>query len=587
MRQTGWILPAVVTLGAACATPDETTTVDQASSHDDDRSCGWDQWGRAASHDGSACVRGQRPDNTLASFTFDPFVPQESAEAFGDLFVHYQVPLEDDDSVYMMEKTGTYVSCDPPGSGEPFPCGIDTQQTSQIWNEKGFRWHGNHLETAWNFESDWKPFSQVFLWEPMFQPALSGPFIYIPGAGGTVYQVWKHSGVTRQRINPFGTAVDPNIFVVGGITAADDGSIYWNTVRVDPDTFDQRGSLVRARPDGHTKLFSYDDVPGAPAAGDLCYTDFFVDQPPPPMPWPPPDQPDGSPTLPPQFPCGAQRPGANVTPSIGRDGTIYTASTAAFNEFYSYVLALRPDMTVKWAHSLRDVVQDGCGILVPYGTDPNDCREGAAFGVDPITNLPSAVWVDDASSSAPVALPDGGVIYGALSPNNGGRGYLVKFDRHGNFDGTFNFGWDVTPAIYEHDHTYSIIVKDNDYADNGPYNITQLSADLQPEWSFKNTSTQACTRNPDGTITCSDTSSDGETHPDGFEWCVNAPAVDRDGTVYATSEDGNLYAIGQGGVQRSQVFLNISIGAAYTPLSIDRRGRIYALNNGILDVMGR
>ena len=393
--------------------------------------------------------------------------------------------------------------------------------------------------------------------------------------------------MTRRRINPFGTAVDPNIFVVGGITAADDGTIYWNTVRVDPDTFDQRGSLVRARPDGHTKLFSYDDVPGAPAAGDLCYSSFFAEQPLPAMPWPPPDQPDGSPTLPPQFPCGAQRPGANVTPSIGRDGTIYTASTAAFNEFYSYVLALRPDMTVKWAHSLRDVVQDGCGILVPYGTDPNDCREGAAFGVDPFTNLPSAVWVDDASSSAPVALPDGSVIYGALSQNDGARGYLVKFDPHGNFDGTFNFGWDVTPAIYEHDHTYSIIVKDNDYIDNGPYNITQLSADLQPEWSFKNTSTQACTRNPDGTITCSDTSSDGEVHPDGFEWCVNAPAVDRDGTVYATSEDGNLYAIGQGGVQRSQVFLNISIGAAYTPLSIDRRGRIYALNNGILDVMGR
>jgi hypothetical protein len=63
--------------------------------------------------------------------------------------------------------------------------------------------------------------------------------------------------------------------------------------------------------------------------------------------------------------------------------------------------------------------------------------------------------------------------------------------------------------------------------------------------------------------------------------------VDRDGTVYATSEDGNFYAIGQGGVLRSQVFLNIAIGAAYTPLSIDRRGRIYALNNGILDVLGR
>jgi len=33
-------------------------------------------------------------------------------------------------------------------------------------------------------------------------------------------------------------------------------------------------------------------------------------------------------------------------------------------------------------------------------------------------------------------------------------------------------------------------------------------------------------RQPDGTLVCSDTSPDGEEHPNGFEWCVNAPAVD-------------------------------------------------------------
>ena len=32
-----------------------------------------------------------------------------------------------------------------------------------------------------------------------------------------------------------------------------------------------------------------------------------------------------------------------------------------------------------------------------------------------------------------------------------------------------------------------------------------------------------------------------------FEWCVNMVAVDRDGVVYANSEDGNLYAIDRTG----------------------------------------
>jgi hypothetical protein len=35
------------------------------------------------------------------------------------------------------------------------------------------------------------------------------------------------------------------------------------------------------------------------------------------------------------------------------------------------------------------------------------------------------------------------------------------------------------------------------------------------------------------------------------------------------------------------VFLNRTVGAAYTPLAIDPEGRIYAMNNGELSVLGR
>jgi outer membrane protein assembly factor BamB len=75
-------------------------------------------------------------------------------------------------------------------------------------------------------------------------------------------------------------------------------------------------------------------------------------------------------------------------------------------------------------------------------------------------------------------------------------------------------------------------------------------------------------------------------HPDGFEWCVNQPAVDAHGVIYANSEDGFLYAIGRDGAVREKIFLNLALGAAYTPVSLGRDGRIYAQNNGHLFVIG-
>ena len=86
---------------------------------------------------------------------------------------------------------------------------------------------------------------------------------------------------------------------------------------------------------------------------------------------------------------------------------------------------------------------------------------------------------------------------------------------------------------------------------------------------------------PDGSISCKDD------HPHGFEWCINAPAVDESGVTYANSEDGNLYAITADGQLRDQFFLDRALGAAYTPLALDRRGRIFALNNGHMVVVGK
>jgi hypothetical protein len=151
--------------------------------------------------------------------------------------------------------------------------------------------------------------------------------------------------------------------------------------------------------------------------------------------------------------------------------------------------------------------------------------------------------------------------------------------------GTYDFGWDVTPAVWVHDGTYSIITKDNHYptgsGTEGPYYITQLSRNLAEEWRFLSTETRSCTTEADGGISCiSD-------HPDGFEWCINAPAVGPDGTVYGNSEDGRIYAIRQGGTQLAERFLLQSLGAAYTPIVVDAKGRVYSLNGGVMTIVGQ
>jgi len=75
-------------------------------------------------------------------------------------------------------------------------------------------------------------------------------------------------------------------------------------------------------------------------------------------------------------------------------------------------------------------------------------------------------------------------------------------------------------------------------------------------------------------------------HDGGFEWCVNAVAIDGAGVVYANSEDGNLYAISPGGAEKQRYLLDSALGAAYTPLAIDARGRLYTQNAGHLYVVG-
>ncbi len=553
----------------------------------------WHQWGNNASHDGASCVSGQPLRTALSSTVYDPFLAQELADAGGELLVHYQAPLIDGDDLYMMTKHGTYTPCntgsDGPSCGDPDEL---HRLDSQIWAEQRFAISpSGALALQWSFDSDWKPVPGIGF-EPMFQPALAGALIAIPGAGGALWELDRLSGAVVRHVQPLGAAIDPDTHVAGGLAVGPDDTIYYSAIRLDHDqplVSPAQSWLVAVAPDGTARTAGYAAlVSGAPAPSDPCFGTY--DPMTTPLPWPPANS-DGSLVLPPTAPCGAQRPGINTTPAIAADGTIFVVSRAHGNPRYAYVAAVGPDLTPRWATSLRDLLHDNCGVTVASDGTATDqtshCRTGTPVGVERLTGLAPAAQVNDQSSSSPVALPDGGVLYGAFTGYNSSRGHLFKLDRSGAVTATFDFGWDSTPAVIGGPDDYRIVVKDNHYGtdasgvDLGPFYITELDAQLGVLWQFQSTNTNSCARQPGGSITCT------SDHPHGFEWCINAPAVDRDGTVYANSEDGTTYAITANGQLRDAIFLDRALGAAYTPVALDRQGRVFALNAGRLAVLGR
>src|SRR4030095_7239938 len=98
--------------------------------------------------------------------------------------------------------------------------------------------------------------------------------------------------------------------------------------------------------------------------------------------------------------------------------------------------------------------------LPPAPPDPvllGHGRIGTTPGVEPATNQRPAGIANDQGSSSPVILPDGSVLYGAFTAYNGFRGHLFKSDSNGHKVASYDFGWDVTPAVYRHHGTYSIV----------------------------------------------------------------------------------------------------------------------------------
>ena len=565
--------------------------------------CSWTQFGQNAAHTGGACAPAQGFTSVLATVTFDSSVAQEILDANAQLGqpalnVHYQAPLVTGEDVYLETKSGTYTACSATGQSGPGnpeaadggPCGLHAWDT-QVWEEAHYQWQSGALVKVASFESDWTPApGDLVLWEPVFHAALDGNVLWVPGAGGSVYRVDRNTMLKLGQVNPFGSS-DINTFVAGPITVAPDGTVLYNVLHAAVDLSDVNGVLVRIEPDGVTvHAVGYAALmQNPPLPTDSCLGTYSDDNTAPP--WPPADHHRVA------TPCGSLRPGVNVAPAVGPDGTIFTVAFPHKAPNAGALLALNPDLSPKWTATLQEIFDDGCGVLIPAdvqangglpdgGSDPNHCLLGAPRGVDPDTGQMPSNQISDQSTSSPVVLPDGAVLYGGFTFYNNFRGHLVKFDASGTLVANYGDGWDQTPAVWAHGGSYSIVVTDNQYGDwsddvVGPFDITQVGASLQKEWSSTASNTVSCQRGSSEALFCA------SDHPTGFEWGVNAAAVDENGTVYANSEDGRVYAILQGGMVAQSRFLTQSLRAAYTPVTVDGRGRVYVMSSGVLTVLGK
>jgi hypothetical protein len=566
----------------------------------------WGQWARSPQHDGFAATPGQPGSRILASIVYDPFTDKEMERDGGEgaLLVHYQTPLISGIDVFMAVKTGRFASI--------------TDWQAQTWGERKYSWVNGQLVQQWAFVSDWKPvpFSPGKdgpHWEPVYHGALTDAALYLPGFAGAVWKIDRVTGRVLAHINPFPTAA-ANTYVVGPLSADASGNIYYHALQLDDEAEDPwvvdvpNAWLVKVSAGDAAKAVAWSTlVPGAPAATDQCAFQYSNDS----LPWPLLNA-DGAPAPPPAVACGSQRPPVNTAPAIGADGTIYDISRAAFDDYYGYVIAIDKELTPKWVSSMRNRFHDGCGTAsLPSTGTPGGCRAGAPDGVSPPDGMPGSGRVLDDSTSAPVVAPDGSIYYGAYTRYNYSQGHLMRWSSSGQYlptatFGGFEFGWDTTPAIFEYAangrSTFAVITKENHYGGLGSYCndaavcppdrdashprspeqyfMTSLSPELNVNWRWQNTNTLSCRRTATGRISCA------SDHPHGFEWCVNAPAVDANGIVFSNSEDGNLYEIDRNGNLVNAVFTQLAIGAAYTPLSIGPDGRIYTQNDGRLFAIG-
>lgn len=297
--------------------------------------------------------------------------------------------------------------------------------------------------------------------------AFAGGALLVPQSSGRFSRVNPLTGSTVSTIDPFvGTPfdLDPRLTTAGGLTVAQDGTIYYTAVAwpLGNPTLgtDFRGAwLIRVAPSGATTLVPWTQVAssavGIPQRDDNCVWPFGTGGTP---------GPTGPDSQPPLFHCGLQRPEMNAAIAIRpTDGHLIVYTSAHNNIWTAHLVEVDPvTLAPIRAYPTRNHVLQGCGVRVPllgsidFG---DDCDVITAHGTTHLGfaadfNQPQSFRGNGIMDNHPfcTAAGDcgvGGYIFGFFGDGEeDARGAIVMFHPDGT-DAPRNedYGWEVTPSV--------------------------------------------------------------------------------------------------------------------------------------------
>jgi hypothetical protein len=261
---------------------------------------------------------------------------------------------------------------------------------------------------------------------------------------------------------------------------------------------------------------------------------------------------------------------------------------------HSAAPALSPDgKTVYVVVTSVATNQDSTSYLVALDSSTLAVR-GKIQLIDPETGKPANVQAF--STASPMVGPDGDVYYGVVNGRGSTRGsstgWLLHYDAALTAAKTPGaFGWDYTPTSvpasavggYTGQSSYLLVAKYNSYND-GQHRMAVLDPHAtQPDKGAPRINVMK------EVITILGVTRVEPQDPYLHEWCINTGAFDPNTkSVFVNNSDGYLYRWDLSNNTLAERFnLNTGYFQSYTPTALGPDGKVYAINNAMLTVVGK